>query len=43
MVPYSEVSLTRGSSMFPVGVILRNWSVEHNVVTFSELSPGREG
>ena len=37
-VPYSEVSLTRASSIFPVGVVLRNLAVEYNVAAFSELS-----
>ena len=38
-----EVSLTQGASgMFPVGVVLHNRAVEHNMVMFSELSPGGE-
>ena len=31
------------SGIFPVGILLRNRAVEHNVDTFPELSPGREG
>ena len=38
LVPYSEVSLTQGLTLFPVGVVLRNRAVEHNVAAFSELS-----
>ena len=37
-VPYSEVSLTRAFGMFPVGMVLHNWAIEHNVGAFSELS-----
>ena len=34
----SEVSLTQGLPvLFPVGVVLHNLAVEHNVVAFSEL------
>ena len=35
----SEVSLTQGASgIFPVGVVLHNQAVEHNVAGFLELS-----
>ena len=39
-VVYSEVSLANSgaSGIFPVDVILRNGTVEHNVAMFSELS-----
>ena len=37
-VPYSEVSLTRAAGIFPVGMVLHNRAVEHNVAAFSELS-----
>ena len=37
---FCEVSLTQGlnSCIFTVGVVLRNWAVEHNVAAFSELT-----
>ena len=38
-VRYSEVSLnSEASSIFLVGVVLRNLAVEYNVAAFSELS-----
>ena len=44
----NNFSLIRGvpnsgaSGMFPVGVVPHNQAVEHNMVTFSKLSPGGE-
>ena len=37
-VRYSEVSLTRTSGIFPIGMVLRNPAVEYNMAAFSELS-----
>ena len=35
---YSEVSLTRTSGIFPLGMVLHNPAVEYNMAAFSELS-----
>ena len=39
-VHYNEVSLTQAfpCSIYPVGVLLCNQAIEHNVAVFSELS-----
>ena len=37
-VSYSEVSLTRTSGIFPVGMVLRELAVEYNMAALSELS-----
>ena len=47
-VPYSEVSTTRPGAfgIYPVGVVLRNQAIEHNVAVFQSfplLYAGREG
>ena len=40
---YSKVSPNlEASGIFPVGVVLCNWAVEHSVAAFSEPYGGRE-
>jgi len=40
---YSNVFLTRASGIFPLGVVLCKWAVEHNIAMFSKLYTSYQG